>query len=213
MVVTSGVLVSLFSWKLGVFESIAMTISVGLSCDFTAHHAVEFTKRHSVLAIIEPTFFSAFTTVTMGLTMYIFSHVLVYQQIGAFFFVLVTISWFYSVFFLNPVLEGLDYVYNFVKKRMRLGFKSKPKYSYYRDNCNIGGIQTEENDEEEESNGSNLVISRLETELRVPLREHVSEKVSRKWSSEVKIPERVQREINTMEKWKSLKKLSQETPV
>ncbi len=103
MIVTSAVLIQAFNWKLGVFESIAVTVAVGLS-DFTAHHSLEFSKRKSVRNMTSPTFFSALSTVIMGLSMMLFSSVLVYQQIGSFFFILVVISWLYSVFFLSPIL-------------------------------------------------------------------------------------------------------------
>ncbi|XP_035704640.1 protein dispatched homolog 1 isoform X3 [Folsomia candida] len=104
VIVSSAVLISVFNWKLGVFESIAVTVAVGLS-DFTAHHSLEFSKRKSVLKMTSPTFFSAMTTITIGLSMLLFSNVLVYQQIGAFFTVLIFISWLYSVFFLSPILD------------------------------------------------------------------------------------------------------------
>lgn len=109
VIVSSAILISVFNWKLGVFESIAVTVAVGLS-DFTAHNAIEFSKRKSVAAMTSPTFFAAVTTITMGLMMLTCSNVLVYQQIGAFFFVLILVSWIYSVFFLSPVLALFDYI-------------------------------------------------------------------------------------------------------
>lgn len=116
VIVSSAILISAFSWKLGVFESIAVTVAVGLS-DFTAHNAIEFSKRKSVAEMTSPTFFAAVTTITMGLMMLIFSNVLVYQQIGAFFFVLIVVSWIYSVFFLSPVLAFFDFVSTAVRLR------------------------------------------------------------------------------------------------
>lgn len=107
MVVSSAVLIAAFGWKLGVFESIAVTVAVGLS-DFTAHHALEYSRRKSVIKMTSPTFFSATTTITIGLSMLLFSKVLVYQQIGAFFTVLIIVSWLYSVFFLSPILDIFD---------------------------------------------------------------------------------------------------------
>lgn len=106
---TAGLLIKFFNWKLGVFESIAVTVAVGLS-DFTAHHALEFSKHKSIGNVTAPTFFAAVSTVIMGLSIYLFSNVLVYEQIGSFFFVLVVISWIYSVFFLTPVLMFLNKV-------------------------------------------------------------------------------------------------------
>jgi hypothetical protein len=108
-----------FSWKLGVFESIAVTVAVGLS-DFSAHHALEYSRRKSVLLMTSPTFFSALTTITIGLSMLLFSNVLVYQQIGAFFTVLIIVSWLYSVFFLSPILDFFDYLVDFCSVVCRL---------------------------------------------------------------------------------------------
>jgi len=107
VIVSSAILIQVFDWKLGVFESIAVTVAVGLS-DFSAHHALEYSRRRSVLQMTSPTFFSALTTITIGLSMLLFSNVLVYQQIGAFFTVLIVVSWLYSVFFLSPVLDFFD---------------------------------------------------------------------------------------------------------
>lgn len=107
VIVSSAILITAFNWKLGVFESIAVTVAVGLS-DFTAHHSLEYSRRKSVLKMTSPTFFSAMTTITIGLSMLLFSSVLVYQQIGAFFTVLIIVSWLYSVCFLSPILDLFD---------------------------------------------------------------------------------------------------------
>lgn len=64
-----------------------------------------------------PTFFAAVTTITMGLMMLLFSNVLVYQQIGAFFFVLILVSWIYSVFFLSPTLTLFDFLWTVIRLR------------------------------------------------------------------------------------------------
>ncbi|CAG7835319.1 unnamed protein product [Allacma fusca] len=78
--VSSAILIQVFSWKLGVFEAIAVTVAVGLS-DFTTHHSIEFAKRGSIAMMTSATFISALATVVMGLFMFLFSQVLVYQQI------------------------------------------------------------------------------------------------------------------------------------
>lgn len=91
-------------------------MAIGLS-DFTAHNSIEFSKRKSVAAMTSPTFFAAVTTITMGLMMLTCSNVLVYQQIGAFFFVLILVSWIYSVFFLSPVLALFDFIWTVITLR------------------------------------------------------------------------------------------------
>lgn len=121
VIVSSAILISGFDWRLGVFESIAVTVAVGLS-DFTAHHSLEYSRRKSVLKMTSPTFFSATTTITIGLSMFLFSSVLVYQQIGIFFTVLVIVSWVYSVFFLSPILDLFDKIRDLCTSVCRLYF-------------------------------------------------------------------------------------------
>ena len=200
MTVSSAILIEVFSWKLGVFESIAVTVAVGLS-DFTTHHAIEFAKRRSITMMTSPTFFSALTTIIMGFAMAIFSQVLVYQQIGSFFFVLVLTSWLYSVFFLTPLLILLDVV----STSVWYAFSSIPCAAKI---CYCLRSHDKEESESHESQNQSPDLCECNTEDCTCNRSSLLPTIS--GNSEL-LPE--ERNNMTMERWKLLKKVAQETTV
>jgi len=106
-IVTAAVLMKGFDWKLGVFESIAATVTVSLS-DFVARHSLEFAKQKSVKNRTSPTFISAMSRVILGLSLMVSSGSDEAQKIGILFAIQVIISWLYSVLFLSVLLQGLD---------------------------------------------------------------------------------------------------------
>lgn len=202
--VSSAILIQAFFWKLGVFESIAVTVAVGLS-DFTTHHAIEFAKRGSITMMTSPTFVSAMTTIIMGLSMAIFSQVLVYQQIGSFFCVLVMTSWLYSVFFLSPLLILLDAISTSVWYTL----SSIPCRFPFNMFCNKGGPCNQALSEDEAENREECT-----EQCDCPVgecscnRNALLPTIS---GSRGLLPE--DRNTLTMEKWKLLKKVAQETTV
>jgi predicted RND superfamily exporter protein len=67
-------------WKLNILESVAITLAIGLSVDFTLHYAMMFKKGHncedqesaviySVTKMGGPVSMAAFTTIIPGLCM------------------------------------------------------------------------------------------------------------------------------------------------
>ncbi|XP_027851991.2 protein dispatched isoform X2 [Aphis gossypii] len=117
---TIAVLV-LMGWHLNVLESIATSVAIGLSVDFSLHYTIEYqlacedsprataiSKALSLMAC--PSLMGAITTGASGAFM-LPSDVLPYAQLGIFLIIIMFISWFYSTFFLVSLLSvfGSDY--------------------------------------------------------------------------------------------------------
>lgn len=117
---TIAVLV-LMGWRLNVLESIATSVAIGLSVDFSLHYTIEYqlacedsprataiSKALSLMAC--PSLMGAITTGASGAFM-LPSDVLPYAQLGIFLIIIMLISWFYSTFFLVSLLSvfGSDY--------------------------------------------------------------------------------------------------------
>lgn len=95
-------------WKLNILESVAITLAIGLSVDFTLHYAIMYKNSGSDVAfsvskMAAPVSMAAFTTLLPGLCM-LPSRVLAYVQIGSFIIVLMTTSWFFATFFFQACL-------------------------------------------------------------------------------------------------------------
>ncbi|XP_050532360.1 protein dispatched [Daktulosphaira vitifoliae] len=111
---TIAVLV-LMDWRLNVLESIATSVAIGLSVDFSLHYTMEYqlaceelpratavSKALSLLAC--PSLMGAITTGASGAFM-LPSDVLPYAQLGIFLIIIMFISWFYSTFLLVSLLS------------------------------------------------------------------------------------------------------------
>ena len=115
-------------WKLNILESVAITLAIGLSVDFTLHYGVMYKKAarkcraiqdpnnpmngesssskiqrdssvvYAISHIGGPVTMAAFTTLLPGLCL-LPSRVLAYIQIGTFIIVLMAISWLLATFF------------------------------------------------------------------------------------------------------------------
>lgn len=98
-------------WKLNVLESVAITLAIGLSVDFTLHYAIMYQKskgniQECVSKISAPVSMAAFTTLIPGICM-LPTRVLAYVQIGSFIIVLMCTSWFLATFFFQAFLHIL----------------------------------------------------------------------------------------------------------
>ncbi|KAL9981000.1 hypothetical protein ACROYT_G009652 [Oculina patagonica] len=105
--ITIGSLV-LAGWQLNIFESIVMSVTVGLSIDFTMHYGVAYRLapdksqsdsrvRYSLVHIGSATIMAAMTTFLTGLMM-MPATVLAYFQLGQFLMLVMVFSWLYSTF-------------------------------------------------------------------------------------------------------------------
>ncbi|XP_072176170.1 protein dispatched homolog 1-like [Diadema setosum] len=105
--VTIGSLV-LMGWELNILESTVMTLSIGLSVDFTIHYGVAYrislAKDRAARAscameqLSSAIATAAFSTFIAGVVM-LPSTVLAYKQIGTFLSLVMAISWVYANFF------------------------------------------------------------------------------------------------------------------
>lgn len=113
MLVTTASLV-LLGWELNVLESVIITVSVGLSIDFTLHYGVAYRlapdldrKNRSYCSLVRVgsvIFVAAVTTFLAGLFM-LPSVTLVYQKFGIFLVLVISISWIYSTLFFQSLLN------------------------------------------------------------------------------------------------------------
>ena len=106
---TIGSLV-LLGWQLNIFESVIITLSVGLSVDFTIHYAVAYNMaphqaatreertRESMRTMCGAISIAAASTFVAG-AMMLPANVYVYVQLGTFLVLVMAISWTYATFF------------------------------------------------------------------------------------------------------------------
>lgn len=121
IICTTLAMLVLMGWRLNVLESIATSVAIGLSVDFSLHYTIEYqlacedsprataiSKALSLMAC--PSLMGAITTGASGAFM-LPSDVLPYAQLGIFLIIIMFISWFYSTFFLVSLLSvfGSDY--------------------------------------------------------------------------------------------------------
>ena len=123
ILVTTAILVVGFDWKLNILESVAITLAIGLSVDFSLHYAVKATSSGTggvgggtaddVSGVVRglesmaiPVTMAAVTTASSGLCL-IPTRLLAYIRIGTFIVVLMTVSWTFSTFFLHALLQVL----------------------------------------------------------------------------------------------------------
>ena len=115
--VTVGVLILIFDWKLNILESVAITLSIGLSVDFSLHYAITYTnasskkgndvERSVIYAVVNmaaPVSMAALTTFLAGVCL-LPTRVLAYIQIGTFIAILMSTSWVFSTFFFHALLR------------------------------------------------------------------------------------------------------------
>ena len=113
IIVTIGILVIL-GWKLNILESVAITLTIGLSIDFTLHYGVMYNASkdqdkeanviYSLTHMAGPVSMAAFTTFLAGVCL-LPTHVLAYIQIGTFIIVVMSTSWIFSTFFFQSLLR------------------------------------------------------------------------------------------------------------
>lgn len=106
----------LIGWELNVFESTVIGLGVGLSVDFTLHYAVsycssdaeerELKTNYMIVEMSSPVAMSALTTFLVGLLM-LPSEILMYQQIGIFIIVVISISLLFATVFYPAMLAAL----------------------------------------------------------------------------------------------------------
>eukprot|EP00095_Tigriopus_kingsejongensis_P008223 maker-scaffold604_size126151-snap-gene-0.35 protein:Tk08223 transcript:maker-scaffold604_size126151-snap-gene-0.35-mRNA-1 annotation:"conserved hypothetical protein" len=104
----------LLGWKLNILESVAITLAIGLSVDFTLHYSIMYRQSidsdkelnviYSVTNMAAPITMAGLTTLLAGLCL-IPSRVLAYIQIGTFIVIVMTVSWVYSTFFFQAILR------------------------------------------------------------------------------------------------------------
>ncbi|XP_072018743.1 protein dispatched homolog 1-like [Amphiura filiformis] len=98
----------LLGWQLNIFESVIITLSVGLSVDFTIHYAVAYNlaqhqsriekTRVALRTLSGALSIAALSTFIAGALM-LLANVYVYVQLGTFLVLVMSISWVYSTFF------------------------------------------------------------------------------------------------------------------
>lgn len=113
MMVTTASLV-LLGWELNILESVIITVSVGLSIDFTLHYGVAYRlapdldrKNRAYCSLVKVgsvIFVAALTTFLAGVFM-LPSVTLVYQKFGIFLVLVITVSWIYSTLFFQSLLN------------------------------------------------------------------------------------------------------------
>jgi hypothetical protein len=117
--VTMAILV-LLGWKLNILESVAITLAIGLSVDFTLHYGVMYRQAaassnpqdkdasvvYSITNMGGPVTMAAFTTLLSGICL-LPSRLLAYIQIGTFIMVVMVTSWVFATFFFQAVLRIL----------------------------------------------------------------------------------------------------------
>ncbi|XP_071485655.1 protein dispatched homolog 1-like [Diadema antillarum] len=109
--VTIGALV-LLGWQLNILESVILSVSVGLSIDFTVHYGVAYRLApepdresrvvYSLAHMGSAITMAALTTFVAGALMMPAS-ILSYTQMGTFLMLIMTISWLYSTLFFQSM--------------------------------------------------------------------------------------------------------------
>lgn len=109
--VTIGALV-LLGWQLNILESVILSVSVGLSIDFTVHYGVAYRIApepdresrvvYSLAHMGSAISMAALTTFVAGALMMPAS-ILSYTQMGTFLMLIMTISWLYSTLFFQSM--------------------------------------------------------------------------------------------------------------
>ncbi|XP_038059449.1 protein dispatched homolog 1-like [Patiria miniata] len=109
--VTVGALV-LLGWELNIVESTVITLSVGLSVDFTIHYGVAYRlaphydrksrSRYSLATMSGAISIAAFSTFIAG-ALVMPATVYGYTQFGIFLMIVMTLSWAYSTFFFQSL--------------------------------------------------------------------------------------------------------------
>ena len=112
---TVGILVML-DWELNIFESVTISIAVGLSIDFTLHYAMayrlsphldrEMRVVNSISRMGSPVGIAALTTFFVGAIM-LPSTVLAYRKLGIFLMIVMSVSWAFATFFFQALLRTL----------------------------------------------------------------------------------------------------------
>ena len=110
--VCTGILV-LLGWELNIVESVAFTMSVGLSIDFCIHYGMgyrmsEFVHRHhrvhESFKKVGPAIFMAVGTTFIAGACVMPSIVLFYIQLGTFLMLVMAFSWLFATFFFQSLL-------------------------------------------------------------------------------------------------------------
>ncbi|KAL4238257.1 Protein dispatched 1 [Mactra antiquata] len=104
----------LLNWELNILESVIITVSVGLSIDYTLHYGVAYRlapdldrQNRAYCAFVRVgsvIFVAAFSTFLAGIFM-LPSVTLVYQKFGIFLVLVISISWIYSSLFFQSLLN------------------------------------------------------------------------------------------------------------
>lgn len=111
--ITLGILV-LLGWELNILESVIVSVSVGLSVDFTLHYGIMYKllpdKEREIRLICvvgrtgPPVALATLTTFLAGALM-MPSTILAYKQLGSFLMIVMSISWLCSTFFFLALLR------------------------------------------------------------------------------------------------------------
>lgn len=113
MLVTVGAIV-LMGWELNVLESVIITVAVGLSIDHTLHYGVayrlapdldRFNRALSSLKTVGSVICMASLTTFLAGVFMLASVTLVYQKFGIFLILVISVSWLYSTFFFQSLLN------------------------------------------------------------------------------------------------------------
>ena len=115
IILVSVAVLLLLGWRLGILESVVVTLAIGLAVDFTLHYGVMYklaglgeradSVRYSVAAMGSPVSMAALTSLAAGLCL-LPARVLAYTQIGTFIIVLMLVSWILSTFFFQSLLAA-----------------------------------------------------------------------------------------------------------
>ena len=107
IIVTVGILV-LEGWELNIFESVTISLAVGLSIDFSIHYGVAYRlSKHrrridraseAYAKLGSAVMMAALTTFISGACM-LFCRILSYTQLGMFLMVVMSVSWVFASFF------------------------------------------------------------------------------------------------------------------
>ncbi|ESN93153.1 hypothetical protein HELRODRAFT_89290, partial [Helobdella robusta] len=120
LVITTAILV-LIGWSLDIFESIAISLTVGLSVDFVLHYvnayqhtngADRHTRVNETIKVSGAITYAALSTFSVGLSL-IPSKVLAYKQISSFLVVVIATSWLSSCLFNLSILYVAGPLKNF----------------------------------------------------------------------------------------------------
>lgn len=119
---TTMAVLTVLGWRLNVLESIATSIAISLSVGYSQHYTIEYqiasedspraTGVARALSLVAcPSFMGAITTGINGFFV-LSSDALPYIHLGMFVITVMCISWFYSTFFLVPLLSIFGSAYS-----------------------------------------------------------------------------------------------------